>query len=123
MRSARTYLPKPSGIIFASAIGGSLRSKGSNLVRLRRIRFGAGRREDSKARIWFGCAESDSVQGGGGSDSIERGEERLDDPFLVGRVEAGVERQRHRARAAVLAHREHPLAEAVACAHVRLQVD
>ena len=34
-----------------------------------------------------------------------------------------MERQRHRARAAVLAHRQHPLGEAVALAHVRLEVD
>src|SRR6266511_1808877 len=57
------------------------------------------------------------------SDGCEGRTQRLDDVLLVVTIEARVERQRERARAAVLRHREHPLAEAVALAHVRLQVD
>ena len=45
---------------------------------------------------------------------LEDAAERLDHVLLVGGVEASVERERERARAAVLRDGEHPLAEAVA---------
>ena len=48
---------------------------------------------------------------------------RVDDALLILAREPRVERQRHRPRAAVLADRQHPFAEAVPLAHVRLQVD
>src|SRR4051794_16935841 len=55
--------------------------------------------------------------------SGEGGAQDVDDVLLVVLREARVERQCERARGAVLADREHPLAESEALAHVRLQVD
>src|SRR5579884_1769979 len=50
---------------------------------------------------------------GAPSGTFERALEGVRHALLVRTVEACVERQRHRARAAILAHRQHPLREAV----------
>src|SRR5687768_12849281 len=60
------------------------------------------------------------LRAGGASESSR---DRLDDALLIGRLEARVEGDRQRAPAQALGHGAEPLGEAVALAHVRLQVD